>query len=217
MSNSVRPHRRQPTRLPCPCDSPGKNTGVGWHFLLQCMKVKSEREVAQSCPTLSDPMDCSLPGSSIHGIFQAGVLEWGAEQNIWQLKFCVAPEQLRAWVRWLCVNMRKVLFRNLMACFNSWSSFDQVCALRFFFASLDFHHLIFLISHSVRLNHWYSNCTPWGSLKGLVDGVQHSPPASTGIRLYLSLTFSKTSLSKQRILQVKKVYNPLAKTISLII
>ena len=66
------------TRLPHPWDSPGKNTGVGCHFLLQCMKVKSEREVAQLCPTLSDPMDCSLPGSSTHGIFQAKVLEWGA-------------------------------------------------------------------------------------------------------------------------------------------
>ena len=76
MSNSVQPHRQQPTRLPCPWDSPGKNTGVGCHFLLQCMKVKSE--VAQSCPTLSDPMDCSLPGSSIQGIFQARVLEWVA-------------------------------------------------------------------------------------------------------------------------------------------
>ena len=78
MSDSVRPHRRQPTRLPCPWDSPAKNTGVGCHFLLQCMKVKSESEVAQSCPTLRDPMDCSLPGSSVHGIFQARVLEWGA-------------------------------------------------------------------------------------------------------------------------------------------
>ena len=74
----VRPHRRQPTRLPHPWDSPGKNTGVGCHFLLQCMKVKSESEVAQLCPTLHDPMDCSLPGSSAHGIFQARVLEWGA-------------------------------------------------------------------------------------------------------------------------------------------
>ena len=73
-----RPHRRQPTRLPRPWDSPGKNTGVGCHFLLQCRKVKSEREVAQSCPTLRDPMDCSLPGSSVHGIFQARVPEWGA-------------------------------------------------------------------------------------------------------------------------------------------
>ena len=78
MSNSVRPQRRQPTRMPHSWDSPGKNTGVGCHFLLQCMKVKSESEVAQSCLILSDPMDCSLPGSSIHGIFQAGVLEWGA-------------------------------------------------------------------------------------------------------------------------------------------
>ena len=78
MSDSVRPYRRQPTRLPCPWDSPGKNTGVGCHFLLQCMKVKSESEVAQLCPTSSDPMDCSLLGSSVPGIFQARVLEWGA-------------------------------------------------------------------------------------------------------------------------------------------
>ena len=78
MSDSVQPHRRQPTRLRRPWDSPGKKTGMGCHFLLQGMKVKSESEVAQSCPTLSDPMECSLPGSSIHGIFQARVLEWGA-------------------------------------------------------------------------------------------------------------------------------------------
>ena len=78
MSDSVRPRRRQPTRLPHPWDSPSKNAGVGCHFLLQCMKVKSESEVAQLCSTLSDPMDRSLPGSSIHGIFEARVLEWGA-------------------------------------------------------------------------------------------------------------------------------------------
>ena len=87
MYDSMRPHRWQPTRLPRPWDSPGKNTGVGCHFLLQHMKVKSESEVAQMCPTLSDLMDCSppgdlmdcsLPGSSVHGIFQARVLEWGA-------------------------------------------------------------------------------------------------------------------------------------------
>ena len=78
MSHSVRPHRQQPTSLPRLWDSPGKNTRVGCHFLLQCMKVKSESEVAQSCPTLSDPMDFSLPGSSVHGIFQARVLEWVA-------------------------------------------------------------------------------------------------------------------------------------------
>ena len=78
MSNSVRPHGLQPTRLPRPWDSPGKNTGVGCHFLLQSMKGKRESEVAQSGPTLRNPMDCSLPGSSVHGIFQARVLEWGA-------------------------------------------------------------------------------------------------------------------------------------------
>ena len=71
-------HRQQPTRLLCPWDSPGKNTGVGCHFLLQCMKVKSESEVAQSCLTLSDLMDCSPPGFSVHGTFQARVPEWGA-------------------------------------------------------------------------------------------------------------------------------------------
>ena len=78
MSNSSRSHGPQPTRLPHPWDSPGKNTGVGCHYLLQCMKVKSENEVAQSCPTLRDPMDCSPPGSSTHGILQARVLEWSA-------------------------------------------------------------------------------------------------------------------------------------------
>ena len=78
MSNSVQSHRRQPTRLPHPWDSQGKNTGVCCHFLLQCMKVKSQSEVTQSCPTLSDPMDCSPPGSSVHGIFQASVLKWVA-------------------------------------------------------------------------------------------------------------------------------------------
>ena len=90
MSDSVQPHRQQPTRLPRPWDSPGKNTGVGCHFLLQCMKVKSESEVPQSCPTLSDLMDCSLPGSSIHGIFQARVLEWVA------IVFSESEEELKS-------------------------------------------------------------------------------------------------------------------------
>ena len=81
MSDSVQPHRRKPTRLLCPWDSPSKNTVVGCHFLLQCMKVKSESEVAQSCLTLRDPMDCSLPGSSVHGILHARVLEWGRHVN----------------------------------------------------------------------------------------------------------------------------------------
>ena len=78
VSDSVQPHRQQPTRLHCPWDSSGKNTGVGCHFLLQSMKVKSESEVTPLCPTLSDLRDCSPPGSSVHGIFQARVLEWGA-------------------------------------------------------------------------------------------------------------------------------------------
>ena len=95
MSDSVRPHRQQPTRLPCPWDSPGKNTGVGCHFLLQVMKVKSESEGAQSCPTLHDPMDCSLPGSSAHGIFEARVLEWVAiafsPNNVRSLLFSLSP------------------------------------------------------------------------------------------------------------------------------
>ena len=76
VSNSVQPHRRPSTRLLCPWDSPGKNTGVGCHFLLQWMKVKSE--VTQSCLTLSDLVDCSLPDSPIHGILQERVLEWCA-------------------------------------------------------------------------------------------------------------------------------------------
>ena len=78
MSDSVQPHRQKPTRLPNPWDSPGKYTGMGCHFLLQCMEVKSESEVTQSCLTLRDLVDCSLPGSSAHGIFQARVLEWVA-------------------------------------------------------------------------------------------------------------------------------------------
>ena len=98
MSNSVWPHRRQATSLPCPWDSPGKNTGVGCHFLLQCREVKRESEVAQSCPTLRNPMGCSLPGSSVHGIFQARVLEWGAiatwmQSQKWQNELCSSPSK----------------------------------------------------------------------------------------------------------------------------
>ena len=104
MSDSVRPHGWQPTRLPHPWDSPGKNTGVGCHFLLQCMKVKSESEVAQSCPTLSDPMDCSLPDSSVHGIFQARVLEWGAIAFSIDNTGVSKSPQVQAWNRSGCIN-----------------------------------------------------------------------------------------------------------------
>ena len=95
MSDSVQPHRWQPTRLPHPWDSPGKNTGVGCHFLLQCMKVKSESEVGQSCPTLSDPMDCSLPDSSVCGIFQTRVLECGA--IAFSSDSILEPKTFKAW------------------------------------------------------------------------------------------------------------------------
>ena len=122
MSDSVRPHRRQPTRLCRPWDSPGKNTGVGCHFLLQCMKVKSESEVAQSFPTLSDPMDCSLPGSSVHGIFQARVLEWAAIAfsdgcDSWTIKKaeCRRIDTFKLWcwrrllsVPWTCKEVKPV-------------------------------------------------------------------------------------------------------------
>ena len=88
------PHRWQPTRLPCPWDSPGKNTGVGCHFPLQYMKAKSESEVAQSCPTLSDPTDCGPPGSSVHGIFQARVLEWGTIEVLVNVMLLNRPETI---------------------------------------------------------------------------------------------------------------------------
>ena len=103
MSDSVQSHRWPPTRLLCPWDSPGKNTGVGCHFLLQCMKAKSESEVTESCPILSDPMDCSLPGSSIHGIFQARVLEWGAiaQANFIGLTNCTQECTLRT--KFICM------------------------------------------------------------------------------------------------------------------
>ena len=117
------PHRRKPTRLPRPWDSPGKNAGVGCHFLLQCMKVKSEREVAQSCLTLSDPMDCSLPGSSIHGIFQARVLEWDA---------IALPSRL---IQSPCLS-----FLSHVANSHCWSPLSEVCRC------LDYCWWIFLLA-----------------------------------------------------------------------
>ena len=83
VSDSVQPHRQQPARLPRPWDPPGKNTGVACHFLLQCMKGKSQSEVAQSCLTLSNPMDCSLPGSSVHGIFTYYIIVVHTEQVLY--------------------------------------------------------------------------------------------------------------------------------------
>ena len=112
-------------QVPRPWDSPGKNTGVGCHFLLQCMKVKSESEVTQSCPTLSYPMDCSPPGSSIHGLLQARVLEWGAiafsddqpRQLIKEQRHYFANKGLSSqnysFFQKLCMDVRVALKRNL--------------------------------------------------------------------------------------------------------
>ena len=108
----MRPHRWQPTRLLRPWDSPGKNTGVGYHCLLQCMKVKSESEITQSCPTLRDPIYCSLPGSSIHGVFQARVLEWGA--IAFSICYCIgrkrSPRAATLWGNSLKGNPKGKLF-----------------------------------------------------------------------------------------------------------
>ena len=121
MSDSVRPHRRQSTRLPHPWDSPGKNTGVGCHFLLQCMKVKSESDVAQSCPTLCDSMDCSPPGSSVHGIFQARVLFSAASQSL--LKFLS--------IEWVILSDHLILCRPFSFCPQSFSPSESfpICRL----------------------------------------------------------------------------------------
>ena len=124
MSDSVWPHRRQPTRLPRPWDSPGKNTGVGCHFLLQCMKVKGESEVAQSCPTLSDPMDCSLPGSSVHRIFQARVLEWGA------IAFSLSTYSFAYWYPYgLTDTSHSVAYIQLQSWFILMLELSQFCSI----------------------------------------------------------------------------------------
>ena len=123
-SDSVRPHRWQCTRLRSPWDSPGKNTGVGCHFLLQCMIVKSESEVTQSFPTLSDPMDCSLPGSSVHGSFQARVLEWGAmafsnsDSTHTQLQLRLLLHQY--------LEFKNTLFPNTFICFFFYFNYDNI-------------------------------------------------------------------------------------------
>ena len=127
MSDSVQPHRPQPTRLPRPWDSPGKNTGVGCHFLLQCMKVKSEREVAQSCPTLSNPMDCSPPGSSIHGIFQARVLEWGA------IAFSEGPNSLPwnlSWIKGKNQTLTLLFFSYLNQCITKLVEEEKIVLIK---------------------------------------------------------------------------------------
>ena len=114
MSDSVRPHRQPPTRLLCSWDSPGKNSGVGCHFLLQCMKMKSESEVTQSCLTLRDLMDCSLPGSSVHGIFQVRVLEWLAiafsDLGLIILILCISLNRLSTNIYWTAEKVYILIF-----------------------------------------------------------------------------------------------------------
>ena len=104
----------QPTKLRCPWDSPGKNIGVGCHFCLQYMKVKSEIEVSQLCPTLSDPMDCSTPGSSVHEIFQARVLEWGAIAFSILFLYCVPNSRSS----WLMVKVASVFYTLVIPMLN---------------------------------------------------------------------------------------------------
>ena len=133
MSNSVQPHSRQPTRLCRPQDSPGKNTGVGCHFLLQCMKVKSESEVAQSCPTLSNPMDCSPPGSSVHGIFQARVLEWGAIAfSSIVYRYCILYSLYIVKTQLLYLETKKFHVTYFIAIFSllQWSEIELAISLR---------------------------------------------------------------------------------------
>ena len=133
MSDSVRPQRRQPTRLPHPWDSLGKNTGMGCHFLLQCMKVKSESEVAQSCPTLSNPMDCSPPGSSVHGIFQARVLEWGAIAfSSIVYRYCILYSLYIVKTQLLYLETKKFHVTYFIAIFSllQWSEIELAISLR---------------------------------------------------------------------------------------
>ena len=146
----MRPQRWQPTKLLHPWDSPGKNTGVGCHFFLQCMQVKSDSEAAQLCLTLSDPLDCSPPGSSIHGIFQARVLEWGA--IAFSLLACEMSTIVYSLnILWHCLSLGlewKLTFSSPVA--TVWFSkfagilsaaLSQHHLLGFEIAQLEFHHL----------------------------------------------------------------------------
>ena len=117
MSDSVRPHRRQPTGFCHPWGSPGKKNGVGCHFLLQCMEVKSEREVSQSCTTLHDPVDCSPPGSSVHGIYQARILKWVAiafsDMKYRTIFFFLMIETLHIWFSCSCCQKEFILVHTI--------------------------------------------------------------------------------------------------------
>ena len=164
MSDSVRPHRRQPTRLPFPWDSPGKNTGVGCHFLLQSMRVQSEREVAESCPTLSDPMNCSLPASSVHGIFQARVLEWGA------IAFSVLP-------------MHRGLFKMYLYISKHLKIFIYFWLHRVFIAALRLSLAVVSRWLLYSCHVWASHCSGWLQSRGCgAHGLQQLWPEGSRVQ-----------------------------------
>ena len=159
-------HRRQPTRLSRPWDSSGKNTGVGCHFLLQFMKVKRESEVSQLCPTLCDPMDCSPSGSSIHGIFQARVLEWGAiafsgeqvlgSRNLWV--FWIVSDQLltQSIVTVICGSLFSFIFYPHLKTYN-WHTIKYT--ILYFFKGTQFNSFWHIVPEksllqSRRLTYW---------------------------------------------------------------
>ena len=160
----MRPHRRKPTRLPRPWDSPSKNTGVGCHFLFQCMKVKSESEVTQLCPTPSDHMDCSPPGPSVHGIFQARVRDWSAINRtvgdrilvnlIRRLSFCslvmssvpkIASHLSDLFLGWRLLSLLALQLPLWMYC---WQNFPEILVL----AEWDFHKIFAQLKFSFYLN-----------------------------------------------------------------
>ena len=161
MSNSVWPHRRQPTRLPCPWDSPGKNTEVGCHFLLQCMKVKSESEVTQSCPTLHDPMDCSPLGSSIHGIFQARVLEW---DSITYLPYVSELFTILYLTLWLIYKLHEAGSFSSCLILNVWNgtwhkeASVNICWINFLKLASKFFVCYFSRCHGKHFHVWKWNC-----------------------------------------------------------
>ena len=163
----MRPHRRQPTRLPRPWDSPGKKTGADCHFLLQCMNVKIESEVAQSRPTLSDPMDCSLPGSSGHGIFQASVLEWGSKSH-YRSKSASLEVTMENFTFWSCLFWEKKPLQNVNS--PEWIIYSLLPNLSFEF-------------QVTRLHHWLLSMA--AAIFGLCDLFSHLSVTET---LLLSLT-----------------------------
>ena len=156
----MRPHRQQPTRLLCPWDSLGKNTGVGCHFLLQCMKVKSQSEVARSCPTLSDPTDCSPPGSSVHGIFQARVQEWSAiafsrincyllltTASMWRQPKCALTEEWikKMWYIYTVEYYSTIKNNKIMPFAETWMDLEIVMLSEVSQTEKDKYHMILLI------------------------------------------------------------------------